>query len=292
MAELRSVAVPALSTYRRRVTPFAGWALRRLRELLEQLPVTGRPALSSGEAPVPPRRLRARAGVPAVREYRDGGVRAARELAEALGAAGHALPADGEVLDFGCGAGRVLPHLLALAPGARGTGCDVDAGAIAWAADHRPEASWVLSSFEPPLPLGAERFALVYAISVFSHLAAGLQERWLAELARVLRPGGVALLSVHGPSAFEAFRSGAARTAWCAPEVFERGPLGDGDFVFAPYQRTPWTVGDLPGVGADYGLAFHGHGYLRRVWGREFEVDAVSVRALTGWQDLVVCIRR
>ena len=137
-------------------------------------------------------------------------------------------------------------------------GCDVDRDAIEWAVAHRPGPAWTLSSFEPPLPYAAGSFDLVYAVSVFSHLGRGPQERWLAELARVLRPGGVALLSVHGPTAFDAFRTGRVRTAWCPRDVFAREPLRERDFVFAPYAHSPWTVAELPGVGRDYGLAFHG----------------------------------
>ena len=267
----------------------AAWALRRLRELLERIPVTGPPRLASGEAPVPPRRLRARAGAPGVREYREGGAQGALELAATLRDAGGEIVGADAILDFGCGAGRVLPHVSGLAPEAACAGCDVDQAAIEWAAAHRPGPCWALSSFEPPLPFHPAAFDLVYSVSVFSHLGRGLQERWLAELARVLRPGGVALLSVHGPSAFEAFRRGRVRTAWCPPAVFAREPLREHDFVFTPYVRSPWTVGELPGVGRDYGLAFHGHGFIRETWGRHFAVGPIAVRALTGWQDLVVC---
>ena len=181
--------------------------------------------------------------------------------------------------------------MAALARDARVSGCDVDALAVGWAAEHRPGAAWTVSSFEPPLPFASDAFDLIYSISVFSHLGRGLQDRWLAEIARVLAPGGTALLSVHGPSAFDAFRSGRVRTSWCAPDVFRREPLRPDDFVFAPYVRSPWTNGDLPGVGREYGLAFHGHGFIRETWGRHLEVTAIAERALTSWQDVVVAVR-
>jgi SAM-dependent methyltransferase len=287
----------------RRVAPAAAWAVRRLRELIELIPargplrlesggMTGRSGPGVGDAlGVPPRRLRARAGVPGVREYREGGPRAAGELAAAMTAAGRDLTRATAILDFGCGAGRVLPHIAAQARSARASGCDVDAAAIAWAAEHRPAATWTVSSFEPPLPYAAGSFDLVYSVSVFSHLGRGLQERWLAEIGRVLTPGGTALLSIHGPSAFDAFRTGVARTSWCSPDVFRREPLRSGDFVFAPYVRSPWTNGDLPGVGREYGLAFHGHDFVRRLFAPHFVVAAIVPRAVTGWQDVVVAVR-
>ena len=195
------------------------------------------------------------------------------------------------MLDFGSGAGRVLAHFAALAPAARCAGCDVDQSAISWAEQHRPGLSWSLSSFEPPLPFAAESFDLVYSISVFSHLGRGLQDRWLEELRRVLRPGGLALLSVHGRHAFEQFRSGRVRSTWCAPEVFAREPLKADDFLFAPYIRSVWNSGEMPGVGREYGLAFQGPAYASLSWSRHLDVVEVLERALTGWQDVVVCSR-
>jgi SAM-dependent methyltransferase len=238
---------------------------------------------------VPPRRLRARAGAPGASEYADGGRVAAAELAAGLDATGRSPAELGSVLDFGCGAGRVLPSFAVLAPRATLVGCDVDQSAIEWARRHRAGARWELSSFAPPLPFEAESFDLIYSISVFSHLGASLQGGWLRELRRVLAPGGIALLSVHGRHAFEQFRTGRVRTAWCAAELFGRGPLGAGEFVFAPYTRSMWTEGELPGVGREYGLAFHGSAHVRDAWSRELDVLDVLERALTGWQDLVVC---
>jgi SAM-dependent methyltransferase len=39
---------------------------------------------------------------------------------------------------------------------------------------------------------------LIYALSVFSHLDEPLQRAWLAEFRRLLRPGGLLVLSVLG----------------------------------------------------------------------------------------------
>ena len=170
-------------------------------------------------------------------------------------------------------------------------GCDVDPNAIAWAARHRPELSWALSSSEPPLPYAEESFDLVYSISVFSHLDEALQDRWLHELSRILAPGGAALLSVHGSHALDEFRAGHATTSWCRSAAFARGSLSPGEFVFEPYARSLWNRSDLPGVGGRYGLTFHGGEYLRRHWSQWLEVVEVRERAISGWQDLVVCRR-
>jgi SAM-dependent methyltransferase len=208
-----------------------------------------------------------------------------------LGTLGRSLDQFGSVLDFGCGSGRVLPWIAKLSPPARGTGCDVDPVAIAWAVDHHPRLTWALSGSDPPLPFAAQSFSLIYSISVFSHLAEVHQDRWLGELGRVLKPGGVALLSVHGQYAFEQFRSGRVRSGWCPAEAFARPSLGSDEFVFVPYRRSIWNRGDLPGVSAEYGLAFHGEAYVTDHWSSALRAIAVLPHAMTGWQDIVVFTR-
>jgi SAM-dependent methyltransferase len=262
-----------------------GWALRRLRELADPVAVwRARP-----DKPVPPRRLRGRVGAPGVREFTTSGEMAARELDTALGACGRAFADCHSVLDLGCGSARVLPHVAALAPHASCTGCDVDEQAIAWAARHYPGMTWSVSRSEPPLPYADGSFELVYSISVLSHLGEAGQMRWLREVSRVLGPGGLALLSIHGRSAFEKFRTGAVRSGWCEPEAFDRSSLEPEEFAFVSYTRSVFNAGELPGVSADYGLAFHGEGYVREQWSRFLSVDAIFERAVADWQDVVVC---
>jgi SAM-dependent methyltransferase len=239
---------------------------------------------------IPPRRLRARTGAPGAEAFVRGGAKAAAELQAAYAIADRGpLSAARSILDLGCGSARVLPHVAALAPEASCTGADIDAAAIGWAARHKPGMRWERSSFRPPLPFADAEFDLVYSISVFSHLDAALQDAWLAETARVLAPGGVALLSVHGAYAFEQFRTGTVASGWCARDAFSRAPLGADEFAFVPYRRSVWNAGDLPGVEGDYGLAFHGAQYLRAHWSRWFSIAAVVERGLTAWQDVVVC---
>jgi len=262
------------------VAPAAGWLRRHLQDWAE------RPRRLQSTGPEPPRRLRARTGAPGLGDWVQGGRKAADELAALLA---QGFSSAQSILDFGCGSGRVLPHVAARAPQARCAGTDVDPDAIAWARAHHPGLSFARSSYEPPLPFEASAFDLVYSISVFSHLDEPHQDAWLAELARLLAPGGIALLSVHGPFAFEQFRSGQVRTSWCPPGAFDRPPLQDGELVFVPYLRSRWNRGELPGVGTGYGLAFHGGGYLSERWSKWLEVERIAPRALTGWQDVVIC---
>ena len=116
------------------------------------------------------------------------------------------------ILDFGCGCGRTLRWLTPQFPDARFSGADVDAEAIAWCRAHLPAVDWRVNAAVPPLPFAGHAFDLIYAVSVFTHLPANLQNLWLPELARILRPGGILLLTVHGERASRQLDSAAAES--------------------------------------------------------------------------------
>ena len=106
------------------------------------------------------------------------------------------------VLEFGCGCGRVARHMPTRTP-ARLHGCDIRPKLVAWCARNLP-GDYRLTRLEPPLPYDTGAFALVYAVSVFTHMHAPHARRWLQELARVTRPGGLAILTFndeHTPAA-------------------------------------------------------------------------------------------
>ena len=70
-------------------------------------------------------------------------------------------------------------------------GADISAEHILWANRHlRPPFRFV-TTHDPaaPLPFGDGSFQMIYAGSVFTHIA-DLADAWLLELRRVLAPGG------------------------------------------------------------------------------------------------------
>lgn len=116
-----------------------------------------------------------------------------------LSASGIDPDAIGSILDFGCGSGRLLAGWHLDDPHRELRGCDTNAGLIAWAEGHLPAAMrFSRTSLDPPLPYAAGSFDLVSVISVFTHLGFTLQERWVAELRRVIAPRGVVLITLHG----------------------------------------------------------------------------------------------
>jgi SAM-dependent methyltransferase len=156
------------------------------------------PAAAEDGLPVPPPSLIVRvAGTPDVEWFLRGGRLAAGAIRAALWRQRRRIEELGAVLDFGCGCGRVTRNWLAL----RETdvfGSDMSDEAIEWCRRNLPFATFESNGLAPPLTFDTASFDLVYALSVFTHLPEELQLLWMRELERVLRPGGLLILSTHG----------------------------------------------------------------------------------------------
>ncbi len=101
-------------------------------------------------------------------------------------------------LDFGCSSGRVVRVLAAAGPEIAWYGCDPIPDAIEWAQANLPGVSFARSPERPPLPYEDHRFDFVFAISIWSHFAEGAALAWLAEMRRIIKPGGRLLITTHG----------------------------------------------------------------------------------------------
>ena len=109
------------------------------------------------------------------------------------------------ILDLGCGTGHFCPELQDLFPGAHYLGVDLAAGMVEYARARSDErAGWLVADAEA-LPLASESVDLV-----FSSLAVQWcyrPEHLFAELARVLRPGGLCVFTSLGPHTLYELRS-------------------------------------------------------------------------------------
>jgi SAM-dependent methyltransferase len=176
------------------------------------------------------------------------------------------------VLDFGCGAGRVIRHFAAEARRAEFVGCDIDGPAIEWATEHLdPPFSFLRTAEIPPLRERGESFDLIYAISVFTHLTDSWAA-WLLELRRLLKSGGLLVLSFIGEGVVEILTG----------EPYDETRIGKNDL----HLGTPWSAGG-PTV-------LHSPWWLRSHLGRAFEV--VDLRpyadAEQRWGHGLICLRK
>ena len=154
-----------------------------------------------------------------------------------------------------------------------------------WCSRNVPHSISLVNGALPPLPYEACSFDLVFGISIFTHLSEHYQTAWIPELHRILKPGGLLLLSFHAKHVWQpldesgviqqgelVFRSSrklkgilpdwyqtvfqnSARVVGMLSRYFpnvnylERG-LGDQDLAVAWESRSPSLVGPLENSGA------------------------------------------
>ena len=119
----------------------------------------------------------------------------ARHLAQLIGAHfGHA--ATPQCLDVGCGLGAMHPHLQGCVGGL--IGVDVSDAAISGAAQANPWASYRKFDGER-LPFKDAAFDVAFASCVLHHVEPASRARFMREIYRVLRPGGLSVIFEHNP---------------------------------------------------------------------------------------------
>lgn len=209
-------------------------------------------------ATLPPAELRYRvSSSPDAQNFINIGKKCANDIQTAVRQAGYKLTEFERILDFGCGCGRTLIHLKELAPQAHFDGADIDAGAIEWCKQNLGFATFKVGDASPPTDYASDTFDFIYAISVFTHLDEDYQFRWLEELRRIAKRGGVLLLTV------------------------DSSLVGEKDFVF---QRS-YEDGLFP---AWYQNAFHSEKYVKENFGKYFEVMTYLPKGMNDHQDVVV----
>lgn len=130
-------------------------------------------------------------------EYLASGKHDVDEMLAICSRAGVSVEALGHILEFGCGDGRMIRWLERLARDREIWGTDIHAGRIFWCKQHLgPPFHFITTTTAPHLPFEDRHFGFIYAGSVFTHID-DLADAWLAELRRILRPGGKLFVTVH-----------------------------------------------------------------------------------------------
>jgi SAM-dependent methyltransferase len=185
-----------------------------------------------------------------------------------------------DVLDWGCGFGRVARFLVGAWPGVTVHACDIDARNMEWLAENPMGVVPVACDISGRISAADASMDVVYGISVMTHLRLDVQRLWIAELARVTKDGGLLLLTIVGASAI-AFAS-----RWKTEEqiaAFER----NGTLVVGNQGNVDSDIG-----GEDYYVQFYQTPEVAAAtWAEHFEFVEVKY-AVFGYQDVVVCRRK
>lgn len=214
--------------------------------------------------PLPPVELSIRIGSPDLNSYMTIGAQVKEHILRSL-------PADWEfkgkrVLDFGCGIGRVLRHFAPEASQAEIWGYDIDMRSVMWLNKYLCPPFHIFQNSENAyLPLESDSFDLVFAISVFSHLSHSWNQ-WLAELRRVLRPGGYAFISFMHRRPYEAI--------YGVP--FPTTDIG----MLVKHPNQPWDKGGP--------FVFISPNWLLDNWGALFDIEFLALDGLIGYQSIAL----
>ena len=203
-----------------------------------------------------------------------------REIKAYCAYAGRPIAPHRTLLDFGCGWGRILRLFMKDIEPANLFGTDSTSRFLMEARRCNPSVNFLSCALTPPTLLMPECLDYVISWSVFSHLDEFLSLRWIEELHRLLKPGGLLLLTTQSRR-FIAFcaemrlrRASGIRLdhPWyeaCADsfvdEPLENSRYEAGQFLHAASTQPPHPQ-------SHYGEAVIPRGYVVKRWGHLFRL--------------------
>jgi ubiquinone/menaquinone biosynthesis C-methylase UbiE len=198
--------------------------------------------------------------------------------------AGHV--SDPKILDFGCGCGRVaLP--MYFDHGALTHACDIDASATAYLGRVLP-IDVRTTPFKPPLPYDDNTFDVVYSISIWTHLVEADQLAWLAEMRRIIKPGGYLMPTTSSYKAIEHRKINMKIPAW---QDVEPEHLREAGILYRE-SATLRSHADkyFPGVTDSYGQTSNDPAYLINKWSDYFVLKRHLINDIGGVQDMNILL--
>lgn len=140
------------------------------------------------------------------------------------------------ILDWGCGPGRIIRHL----PEVIGNDCtyfgtDYNEKTIEWCSKHLQDIQINKNTLAAKLPYKDNFFDVIYGISIFTHLSEQMHFDWYAELYRVLKQGGIMLLTTQGNN-FKAKLSDSEVKIFNNNALVVRGKVKEGHRTFSAFQ--------------------------------------------------------
>jgi SAM-dependent methyltransferase len=182
------------------------------------------------------------------------------------------------ILDWGIGCGRVAAPMSLIAPESSIIGVDVDRVNIEWCKQNLPRIDTMLSDFFPPLDLLSESIDMAYGISVMTHLTQGAQMAWIKELRRILTPGGICILTIHGP--YACHLHGGDRS----PDVVKQWlTVGISDWTLDTI-----SLGSLLDIKTYYRGTYQAFEHIQSEWSRYLSVIGYFPAGVQSIQDIVV----
>lgn len=174
-----------------------------------------------------------------------------RELQAIMDDVGLSFRPDLRLLDFGCGYGRLTRYLVTRLRSSQIRVSDVDPNAVDYVA-RTLNVTGFCSATQPQELRHLERYDLILAISLFSHLPRNLWAQWLEKLSQLLAENGVLIFTTQGPSLFGTLTPTAQAKALAE--------ASDDGFCFVSSNETQGRL-DV----AEYGQSYVNHDWVARI---------------------------
>jgi len=183
---------------------------------------------------------------------------------------GQTLTHNSRILDFGCGWGRIIRFFLKDVSANNLYGIDVDPQMIDICLETVKYGNYSTVQSQPPSQFADESFDIIYAYSVFSHLAEPVHIKWVEEFSRILKPGGILFATTQGRNFIEFCGSLRGQTHASAWHQALSNSFLDTEAALADYERGKFlysaTGGGGPRDKSFYGEAVIPPGYVKQEW--------------------------
>jgi 2-polyprenyl-3-methyl-5-hydroxy-6-metoxy-1,4-benzoquinol methylase len=189
-----------------------------------------------------------------------------KKITNAAHATGIEINQHTRVLDLGCASGRVIRH-FASQSSAQVWGCDISENHVTWCNRYLSKSTKVFQNTAlPHLQISDSYFDIVFAMSVFTHIES-FETAWLCELDRILKPGGIAYVTIHDENSWQNMPKdwGVGPAVRNHPDFNEawinKGFPGD-KIVFRWHPDKSYSSN-----------VFYKQKYIKRVWGKFFTIE-------------------
>lgn len=227
--------------------------------------------------PIPPLKLRIQSGYLTISKFVKGGRSVYKHLERIITKHQNIPIKNLKILDFGAGTGRVLQNFYGKC---NLFACDVNKPTMDYISKTFPNVTTSSIHNNQSLDYHNNYFDIVYSISVWTHLSLDFQKLWLKELNRILKPGGLALITVSGIENFK--QTMTDKLTDMTPEKLDE--VGTYHYKYPYLEKTV----QYPGVDPQYGRAFHTEKYIRQNWNNNWNILDFENGIGDYGQDLVI----
>ena len=141
-----------------------------------------------------------------------------------------------KVLDWGCGPARILRHLPELMDdNCTFYGTDYNSKSIEWCSENLPNIQFNNNKLSADLPYENDYFDIIYGLSIFTHLSAKMHTNWFNELYRILKPGGIMLITTQG-DIYKDKLTDSEREVFNSGNLVVRGKVKEGHRTYSAFQ--------------------------------------------------------